>query len=161
MPTDTTIRRFTHDDLDVVHNLVHSTIDISYRPDYPEKVIKLFKEFHSREIILDDAENGCTLVALHDGEIVGTGTLLGGHIQRVFIKPCFQGRGTGTLIAEELERIAVENNVPVLDLSAALGSRTFWESLGFTVKEELFAPARKDVIIHYFAMEKTLDTPSI
>ena len=161
MPTDTTIRRFTHDDLDVVHNLVHSTIDISYRPDYPEKVIKLFKEFHSRETILYDAENGCTLVALHDGEIVGTGTLLGGHIQRVFIKPSFQGHGIGTFIADELEKIAVENNILFLDLSAALGSRTFWESRGFTIKEELFAPARKDVIIHYFAMEKMLNTAYI
>jgi GNAT superfamily N-acetyltransferase len=161
LPANTTIRRFHEDDLASVYELVRKTIDISYRPDYPVKVIEFFKKFHTRENILDDARSGCILVALDNGEIAGTGTLLGAHIRRVFISPSHQGRGIGTLIAAELEKMAASNNVQVLDLSAALGSRTFWESHGFTVREELFAPARKDIVIHYFAMEKILNSAKI
>ena len=159
MPADTTIRRFHDDDLPNVYELVHRTIDISYPPDYSARVIELFKEFHSRENILEDTKSGCTLVALHEGEIVGTGTLLDAHIRRVFVNPSFQGRGIGTLIANELEKIASSNNETALNLAAALGSRNFWESCGFTVQEEIFAPARKDIVIHYYTMEKPLNSP--
>lgn len=159
MPADITIRRFHEDDLPCVQELVHSTINISYPPDYSADVIGLFKEFHCRENILEDAENGCTLLALYNGEIVGTGTLLGAHIRRVFVNPSLHGHGIGSLIADELETIASTNNIDVLDLSAALGSRTFWESRGFTIREELFAPAKEDIVIHYYTMEKSLNSP--
>ena len=159
LPADTTIRRFQEADLPYVHELVHKTIDISYPADYSARVIELFKEFHSHENILEDTRNGCTLVALHDGEIVGTGTLLKAHIRRVFVNPTLHGRGIGSLIAAELEKIAADNSETVLDLAAALGSRTFWEARGFTVQEELFAPAREDVTIHYYTMEKSLNSP--
>lgn len=157
MPQNTIIRRFNDDDLPSVYELVQNTIDFSYRPDYPEKVIEFFKEYHTRESILDDAKNGYTIVALQDGEIAGTGTLLGANIRRVFISPLYQRRGIGTLIADELEKKAAADNQSILDLSSALGSRTFWESRGFIIQEELFAPAGKDRIIHYYSMIKTLD----
>jgi GNAT superfamily N-acetyltransferase len=157
LPADTTIRRFHEDDLVYVHELIHNTIDISYPADYSARVIELFKEFHSLENILDDARNGYTIVALQRGEIVGTGTLLSAHIRRVFVNPSFQGCGIGSLIASEIEKTASANNVDILDLAAALGSRTFWESRGFSISEELFAPAREDIIIHYYTMEKPLN----
>ena len=138
MPQETIVRRFNEADLASVYELVRSTIDISYRPDYPQNAIEFFQGRHTRERILDDAKNGRTLVAWHSGEIAGTGTLLGAHIRRVFVDPR-------------------SNKVAELDLSAALGSRTFWESRGFTVREELFAPAREDLVIHYFVMVKKLD----
>jgi GNAT superfamily N-acetyltransferase len=156
--SDTTIRLFHEDDLPYVYELIHKTIDTSYRADYSARVIGLFKEFHSRENILEDTKNGCTLVALHSGEIVGTGTLLDAHIRRVFVNSSFQGRGIGTLIANELEKIASNNSVTVLNLAAALGSRTFWESRGFIVQEEIFAPVREDIVIHYYIMEKPLNS---
>jgi GNAT superfamily N-acetyltransferase len=157
LPQETIVRRFNEADLASVYELVRSTIDISYRPDYPQNAIEFFQGRHTRERILDDAKNGRTLVAWHSGEIAGTGTLLGAHIRRVFVDPRYQRRGIGKLIADKLEQMARADNVIELDLSAALGSRTFWESRGFTVREELFAPAREDLVIHYFVMVKKLD----
>lgn len=159
LPANTTIRRFQEADLPYVHELVHKTIDISYPADYSARVIELFKEFHSHENILEDTGNGYTLVVLHNGEIVGTGTLLKAHIRRVFVNPSFHGQGIGSLIATELEKIAAANNEAVLDLAAAIGSRTFWEARGFTVREELFTPVREDVTVHYYTMEKPLNSP--
>ncbi|MBN1177321.1 MAG: GNAT family N-acetyltransferase [Dehalococcoidales bacterium] len=156
MPLEITIQRFDEGDLADVLELVRNTIDISYRPDYSAEVIAFFKQFHTRQSILDDARNGYIVVASVGGEIAGTGTLLGAYIRRVFISPSHQRRGIGTLIAADLERRAAADGRKVLDLSSALGSRTFWESQGYSVREEHFAPAPNDLIIHYYTMEKIL-----
>lgn len=156
MPENVVIRPFKEDDLPSVYELVQNTINISYRSDYSAEAIELFKEYHSRENILDNAMNGYTVVAVEDGKIVGTGTLLETSIRRVFISPLRQRRGIGTLIIEELEKQARNNKIPTLELASAIGSRSFWESRGYTVQEELFAPPGKEGIIRYFSMTKDL-----
>lgn len=150
------IRQFRGKDLSYVHRLVLDTIDVSYRPDYTPKVIEFFKEYHPRETIRDDAETGYTIVAADDGQIVGTGTLLGTNIRRVFIDTARQRQGIGSLIVNELEKRATREGIHILDLSSALGARTFWETHGYTVREEHFTPAGNNRVIHYYTMMKTL-----
>lgn len=157
MTDNIVVRSFQYRDLESVYELVRNTMDVSYHADYSEEAIRLFKIFHSRRIILENAANYHTLVALISGEIVGTGTLQGAHIRRVFVSPRHQGRGIGKLIASGLEKKALSQNIAVLDLAAAVGSRTFWESQGFRVEEERFAPSEKRRIIRYFTMSKNLD----
>jgi GNAT superfamily N-acetyltransferase len=156
LPENTIVRPFREDDLPPVYGLVHKTIEISYRSDYSEKAIELFKTYHSRENILDSARNGYTVVAVEEGKIVGTGTLLDTNIRRIFISPLHQRRGIGTLIYENLEHKARADNISALDLSSAIGSRPFWESRGFIIQEELFIPPGKDWIIRYYSMVKDL-----
>ena len=97
------LRSFTPAYLEPVWSLVQRTIGISYAPDYSPEVIKFFQDYHPREKILDDAENGHILVAERDGTIIGTGTLREAHIRRVFIEPGCQGQGIGRVIATHLE----------------------------------------------------------
>ena len=151
------VRSFQYRDLESVYELIQNTMDISYRADYSEEAMRLFKIFQSRWVILENASNYHTLVALIAGEIVGTGTLQGAHIRRVFVSPQHQRRGIGKLIAAELEKKALSEDKTVLDLAAAVGSRAFWESLGFKVEEERFAPSEKRRIIRYYTMAKNLD----
>jgi GNAT superfamily N-acetyltransferase len=157
MTSNTLIRPFQPGDLESVYELVQNTVDISYRNDYSEKAIDMFKGYHSRESILENASDGHTLVAVIDGAIVGTGTLERAHIRRVFVSPQHQRRGIGKLIAAALEKKALAENIEVIDLAAAIGSRTFWESRGFTVEEECFAPSGEERIIRYFSMTKRLN----
>ena len=157
MTDNIVVRSFRYPDLESVYELVRNTMEVSYRADYPEEALRLFKIFHSRLNILENAANYHTLVALVDGEIAGTGTLQRAHIRRVFISPQQQGRGIGKLIVAELEKKALAEDFTTLDLAAAVGSRTFWESRGFTVEEERFAPSEKERIIRYYTMSKNLD----
>jgi GNAT superfamily N-acetyltransferase len=157
MTNNILIRPFQPGDLESVYELVHDTIDISYRADYSDRAIDMFKRYHSRESILENAPDGHILVAVIDGAIVGTGTLEGAHIRRVFVSPQHQRRGISKLIAAALEKKALAENIDVIDLAAAIGSRTFWESRGFTVEEERFAPSEEERIIRYFSMTKHLN----
>jgi len=97
------IRRFTKDDLPVVKALIDRTIEVSYKAVYPVEAIEFFKNHHSREHILTDAERGCSILILAEKRIVGTGTLIGTNIRRVFVDPSVQGKGVGKMIMNDLE----------------------------------------------------------
>jgi GNAT superfamily N-acetyltransferase len=159
VPPTIDIRLFKEVDLEDVWALVQHTIGVSYRPDYSPEAIRFFQNYHPREKILDDAENGTILVAENEQEIVGTGTIREAHIRRVFIHPSHQGQHIGSLIANELETRAVRNGRTTIDLSSAIGSRTFWESRGFYISQEHFTPVENNLVIHYYTMTK--DLPSL
>jgi len=152
------IRQFREEDLPSVFELVYNTIDIAYNEVYPPEAIDYFKEYHSERIILEDAAAGYTLVAECGGQIVGTGTLLGVNVRRVFISPQHQHRGIGRSIAQRLEAEARRGRSTTIDLAASLVSLQFWESLGFTAVGEYFVPVKYGKKLRYYQMEKYLET---
>ncbi len=136
--------------------LVHSTINVSYSPVYPQEAIDYFKEHHSEESILKDAEEGYTVVLEVDGEIVGTGTIVGNHIKRVFVNPAFQKRGLGKIIMRNLEEEARSRGVERIEFDASLPSKRFYDSLGYATVEETFLTVANDKRLDYYRMEKLL-----
>lgn len=65
--------------------------------------MKFFLNLHSRENISADILSGKVHAAVCDNDVVGTGTLDGEHIKRLFVLPQFQGQGVGTIIMDHLE----------------------------------------------------------
>ena len=153
---DIQIREFNKEDLRSVYRLIQHTIDTSYHEAYPREAIAFFKDYHSKEHILDDAVTGYTVVAEYNCEVLGTGTLLGINIRRVFVSPLHQYKGIGKLIVRELERKASLDKLTTLELEASLVSRQFWESLGFLVEREDYVPVRNNQKLSYYKMVKTL-----
>lgn len=157
MIKDTKIRQATANDLQQLLKLVHHTIDISYRNTYPVEAITAFKDYHSRESLIHDISTGYVIVAKQNNEIIGTGTLLGTNIRRVFINPELQKHGLGKKIALELEKKARSQRLTMVDLSASIGSRDFWGNLGFELQNEAFIPVANGKKLVYFEMTKRLD----
>jgi N-acetylglutamate synthase-like GNAT family acetyltransferase len=151
------IRKFNEEDLQSLYRLIQNTIDISYHEAYPKEAIEFFREYHSKEQILNDTATGYTVIAEYNSEVLGTGTLFGTNIRRVFVNPLLQHRGIGKLIVQELERRASVEKIATIDLEASLVSRQFWESLGFVIQREDYVPVRKDQKLCYYKMIKTLD----
>ncbi|MBN2074855.1 MAG: GNAT family N-acetyltransferase [Dehalococcoidales bacterium] len=149
------IREFNREDLDTVVRLIHDVVDISYRDVYPAGALALYKEFHCRENILNDAENGYCVIAENAGRIVGTGTLLEDGIRRVYIDPIYQKSGIGRRIYRELEKKALTTGLSRLGLGASVIAREFWESVGFVFEEEVDIPAG-DEQLKFYMMSKSL-----
>jgi N-acetylglutamate synthase-like GNAT family acetyltransferase len=143
-------------DLAAVYALVQKTIEVSYGGVYPPEAIEFFKNHHSRENILQDIAKGYIVMAESGGQILGTGTLLGTNVRRVFINPEYQRQGIGKIIAEKLERKARANGLAKLDLSASLKSRQFWEARGFTSTKEFALPVANGQKLIFYEMTKTL-----
>ena len=149
------IREFIPSDLDAVAELVYGTIETSYAGIYGPESKNFFVEYHSLDNILNDASNGYTVVALYGTEIVGTGTLLENDIRRVFIKPCFQGKGLGKLIMHTLEKKAADQNLDFVGLSASYTAKPFYEALGYEVTLE-GCDLIQDEKLKYYEMVKYL-----
>ncbi len=154
---DITLRRFRPGDIEDVSRLVNATIEASYAPVYPREAIDFFLACHTPEQVLEDADRGCTFVLAPGGRIVGTGTLLGSTIKRVFVHPSHQRRGYGALLMHALEREALDRGIGRVDLSASLPSKRFYDLLGYTTECEAYIPVLNKKRLDYYAMAKTLD----
>ena len=91
---------------------------------------------------------------------MGTGTLDGNHITRVFVLPERQGKGYGTRIMDELEAKAAASHATAV-LDASIPARTLYLHRGYEItgtetweiEPHDGSPAAKLV---YEVMEKTL-----
>lgn len=156
MATDHQLREFRHEDLNSLRELIHATIDCCYSGVYPAKAVEFFKEYHSEQHILEDAEKGYTILLEIDGTIIGTGTLLGANIRRVFVHPSWQHKGFGKLIMRILEERAAEEGISVLDLSSSLVSKQFYDSQGYVTEKKDSFPVGNGQKLVYYAMVKKL-----
>jgi N-acetylglutamate synthase-like GNAT family acetyltransferase len=150
------LRQMKTGDLEAVYALVQTTIKVSYADVYPPEAIDFFKNHHSKENILQDIERGYIVVAESGGLLLGTGTIIGTSIRRVFINPEYQHHGIGKIIANKLERKARANGMAKLDLSASLKSRRFWETMGFASTGEFALPVANSQKLIFYEMVKTL-----
>lgn len=150
------IRIFKGSDLADVRELIYKTIDTCYSGIYCVEAVKFFKDWHCDEKILKNAKEGYIIVLEKSSRIVGTGTVVGDEIMRVFVDPAFQKRGFGKLIMSGLERKAVSAGVDVVKLDASLPSKKFYELLGYAVLEETFLELGNNKRLDYDKMQKTL-----
>ena len=150
------LRRFQVEDVETLKHLIDTTIDASYGDVYPPEAIEFFKQHHSRRQIRSDAANGYTIVLQAGDRIVGTGTLLGSEIRRMFVAPDVQKRGLGRRLLAALEQKARESGLHEVELHASLVARPFYERMGFRVVKEGCVPLENGQRIDCFVMTKEL-----
>ena len=132
------IREFRNGDLVNVKDLVYQTIDCCYPDFYCQEAVKFFKQWHHDDKILKDATEGYTIILEQGGRIIGTGTIVGNEIVRVFVESAFQKRGFGKLIMHKLEEKALSQDINIVKLDASLPSKKFYDLLGYVTLEETF-----------------------
>lgn len=152
----TCIRQFRESDVGAVLKLIHHTIDVSYSPVYPPRAIQFFKDFHSELKIIERHQNGETLILEKDGEVIGTGSLVGEDILGVFVYPEFQHQGYGKTIMKELEKKAILNGVSEVVLSVSLPSKRFYENLGYRILESHTIDVGEGQPLDYWEAKKKL-----
>lgn len=150
------IREFEPSDLHVVKRMIDNTIDTCYSEVYPREAVQFFKDWHCDDRILQQAGEGYTIILEKDKQIIGTGTIVDGHIMRVFVHPSFQKLGFGKLIMQKLEKKAVSLGVEVVVLDASLPSKEFYDLLGYATLEETFLEVENNKRLDYYKMEKIL-----
>jgi GNAT superfamily N-acetyltransferase len=150
------IRFFKPSEADLVQRLIYRTIDVCYSGVYDAESIKHFKEHHSEQCILQDAERGHTIVLFRNRKVIGTGTFLYNTFKRVFIEPQMQRHGFGKTIMQRLELYALNDDVRSVKLHASLPSKPFYESLGYEIVEETYLQVDNHKKLHYYKMKKEL-----
>jgi GNAT superfamily N-acetyltransferase len=157
--SDFLIRRMELADTGFVKRLIRKTIDICYPGAYPKEAVDFFKEHHSDENIRRRLDEGSPVVLELDGQIVGTGNLIGEEIVAVFVAPAFQGQGFGKAIMQHLEGSGWANGLHGVKLHSSLVSKGFYDSLGYSTLREACIEVANGKRLDYYEMEKALAPP--
>lgn len=139
------------DMLSDIYELIHMTIQDIYIKYYSDKTVEFFLELYRKENIANDISTGKVYVVSHDQDVIGTGTLDGDHIKRVFVLPRFQRQGFGTLIMDFLEAEIIESHGAAW-LESSFPAGKFFHDRGYITKGYEEYPLENDKVLAYVIM---------
>lgn len=146
-------RKAVKKDTREIMELVHKTVLKIYPKYYPGEVVDFFCMYHSKERIQADIQSGNVWLLLCDGRCVGTGSLDGNHITRVYVLPEFQRKGYGSRIMCELEK-QIHRDCDSVVVDASLPACCLYEKLGYSTVRHERMTLMNGVILVYEVMEK-------
>lgn len=109
--------------------------------------VAYFLAHHGEEQIAQDVAHHCVLLGLEAGRPVGTVTIRGREICRLFVLPTHQGRGYGARLLDAAEgRVAARHGEIWLD--ASLSARLLYHKRGYQLVECHVIPAGEDFLCY-------------
>lgn len=115
---------------DTVEEITRQTIAAVYPRYYPAGAVAFFQAHHSRERIRQDVEAGRVFLAIEGDVPVGTVTIHGNEMGRLFVLPQYQGRGAGRLLMHFAEERIFQTYAEV-QLDASLPAKRIYRKLGY------------------------------
>ncbi|WP_165043361.1 GNAT family N-acetyltransferase [Adlercreutzia sp. ZJ138] len=144
------------DHTEAIHYVLQTTIRSVYPKYYPAEVVEFFCSLHCIEHVREGVASGHMGVLLGgNGEVVGTGCYDGNHITGVYVLPAWQGRGCGTQIIEQLEKL-IEANHDTVCLEASLPAVCLYEHRGYRTVGHGVIDLEGGVKLVYEKMERQL-----
>ena len=124
-------------DLGTVFTISQAAIRAIYPYFYPQAAVDWFAEHHSCEHILADITAGRVRLLEANGMPVGTGTIDGNRLLRVFVAPEHQQKGYGTRLLAQLEKV-VGRVHPTAILDSSLPAGRFYQNRGYRTRSHEF-----------------------
>ena len=149
------IRLADMSDLESVLQITSDTISEIYCHYYAEGVVDFFLQHHSRENVLSDIENGIVWLQEEAGCLVGTVTIKGNAINRLFILPGYQSRGFGSQLMDFAED-KIAQNFSHIHIDSSLAAKEMYLKRGYKEKKTCRIPADNGDILIYDEMEKII-----
>jgi len=125
------IRIATAQDAATIHRIVHACIDTTFPRYYPAGVPQYFRVYHNVESIREDAAAGEVWLLESDNKVVGTVTVSGSEIARLYVLPECQGKGYGRALMNVAEQIAQPTGRCYAE--AALPAVAFYLKCGYRI----------------------------
>ncbi|MBP1046038.1 GNAT family N-acetyltransferase [Enterococcus sp. BWM-S5] len=138
----------------MIKALVHETIKHIYPHYYPEGAVDFFLAHHSIKTIETDIEQEQVFV-IEEAAILGTVTLKGIEICRLFVAPDCQGQGHGRALLDFSERM-ISKNSDAIRLDASLPSKRIYLNRGYHEVASHCLAAKDGDFLCYDVMEKTI-----
>lgn len=125
------IRPYQASDAQPVSKIIRTTMRRSNAADYPADRLQLLIDYFSSEKVQQMNEDRVCLVAEVDGEVIATGAVEADELVTFFVQPEHHGKGIGTALLTELERIAFARGLGQLRVDASLTGAPFYERHGY------------------------------
>lgn len=118
------------EDLGLIRKISHETIKSVYPAYYPAGAVAFFLAHHSEEHIAADIADGKVWILYDEGNPVGTITISGSNINRLFVLPEYQHRGYGKAMLDYAETKILESQNCVL-VDASLPAKQIYLRRGY------------------------------
>ncbi|HBT66036.1 MAG TPA: GNAT family N-acetyltransferase, partial [Ruminococcaceae bacterium] len=133
-----------------IQEIVHTTINAIYPKYYPTDVVRFFLDRHSIDHIKKAISEEYILLVKEDGRFIGTGSISGNEIKRMFVLPEFQSKGYGSLLLSRLEQRAAEDGYTLVELDSSLPAYGLYERKGYIpVKNKRIVTQNGQVLFYH------------
>lgn len=158
-------RRMKNEDLDLemqlrkaecpakVAEIVGRTIRAIYPHYYPSGAVQFFLDLHNEQRIREAFFGEEIYLAVVQGEIVGTGSVRGNEICRLFILPEYQAQGYGSRLMDMLEDI-VFGRYKTVHIDASFPAESMYLGRGYRIKTYEKIETENGDYLCYHTMEK-------
>jgi len=120
------IKKADINDFESVKQITTATIKAVYPKYYPKGAVNFFLAHHNDDNIRNDIENGFVYL-LSD---IGTVTIKGNHINRLFVMPKNQGKGYGKLLMDFAENVIFKQYCEIIT-DASLPAKGMYKKRGY------------------------------
>lgn len=141
------------DNSDIVAEIVEKTISTIYPHYYPCGAVHFFLDLHKKHKIEAAMGTEEIYLAVVQGETIGTGSIRGNEICRLFILPEYQGKGYGTRLMDLLEE-KVFQNYPNVHLAASFPAENMYLKRGYQIVSYQIIETENGDFLCYHTMEK-------
>lgn len=142
-------------DLEVVFQITSNTISEIYSHYYAKGVVDFFLKHHSRENIISDIENGMVWLLEENGCMVGTVTIKGNAVNRLFVLPKYQSYGYGSQLMDFAET-EIAGKFSSINIDSSLAAKEMYLKRGYKEKNTCRIQADNGDILIYDEMEKQI-----
>ena len=126
--------KFTAEHADELDQLIRRTLRFCNTQDYSAERIETIIARHSATALLELSRRRYILLARHGSRIIGTASLPRNWDYAVFVDADRQRHGVGTLLMQELEKIARDSAISRLGVYSSVSAVKFYERVGFSIE---------------------------
>lgn len=138
-----------------VAEIAAKTIKAVYPRYYPSGAVQFFLDLHNEQQIKEALSREDIYFAVVEGEIVGTGSIRGNEIRRLFILPKYQSKGYGSRLMDCLEDV-VFKQFQTVHIDASFPAERMYLDLGYRIKSYEKIETENGDYLCYHTMEKSL-----
>lgn len=139
-----------------VKEITHTTIKAIYPKYYPGGAVDFFLQHHTDEKIIDDIKAGKVyILQLDNDEYVGTVTVDGNEIKRLFVLPEYQHKGHGRALMDHAE-IVIAQDYHEIVLDASLPAKSIYRKRGYVETDYHIIIADNGDYLCYDEMKKDI-----
>ena len=148
------IKQAYKEDLQVVKYITIKTINQIYPHYYPRGAVEFFVEHHNDTNIINDIEAGKVFLCVNEeGQPVGTVSIKGNDICRLFVLPEYQGKGYGRELLDFTENEIAKKYKEIM-IDASLPAKRIYLKRGYREKESHIINANYGDFLCYDVMVK-------
>ncbi len=122
-------------DLETIKVIIHTTISEVYPHYYSKGAVDFFLEHHNADNIVNDIKSKCVFICMDlNQNAVGTVTIKGNEILRLFVMPQYQGKGFGGKLLEYAENV-ISSNYNEIKIDASFPAKSIYLKKGYKETE--------------------------